>query len=43
MLSLIWLSAEKKSTQKRIEMVINLSPGRDEDYSAAGQGVSQSG
>lgn len=42
MLSVIWLSTEKKSKQKRIEMVIKLSLGRDEDYRAARQGVSQS-
>lgn len=38
-LSLIWLSAKKRSMQKRMEMVINLSQGRDEDYRAARQGV----
>lgn len=38
-LSLIWLSTKKRRKQKRIEMVINFSLGRDEDYRAARQGV----
>lgn len=33
------ISTKKRSEQKRIEMVINFSLGRDEDYGAARQGV----
>lgn len=38
-MSLNWLSTKKRSKQKRIEMVINFSLLRDEDYRAAWQGV----